>query len=119
MAKKAKKAKKAPKRVFTKEQVLADWIDALEDGLDGKTLNPAIAVAFESKLLAKIEERLKAGADYSKDRRNTRAVAKFIGELCKELTPGTTVLLGVFEKVFAVGQLHPKCPGGGGGSGQY
>jgi hypothetical protein len=115
----AKKAKRAKKKYFTKEMILEDWKKAVQKGLGKKkTLDPSIAAAFEAKLLAKIQERLDAKGDYNKEGANTRVVATFIGVVCKMMTPGNTVLLGVFEKVFDLAQLHPACPGGG-GSGQW
>ena len=119
MAKKARTPKKKGKKEFTKEMILEDWKKAVQKGLgQKKTLDPSIALAFEAKLLAKIQERLDAKGDYYKEGPATRVVATFIGIVCKMMTPGNTVLLGVFEKVFNLAQLHPACPGGS-GSGQW
>ncbi len=121
MAKKAKKAKtaKRAKKKFTKEMILDDWKKAAKKGLGkSKSLDPAIAAPFENRLLNKIQDRLDEGRDYNTEGPNTRIVATFIGTVCKMLTPGSTVSLGVFEKVFKLSQIHPKCPGGG-GSGQW
>jgi hypothetical protein len=116
---KAKKAKKK-KKVYTKEMILADWKKTVKKGL-GKTkkLDPAIAAAFETKLLARIEDRLNNGGDYNKEGPATRKVAKFIGSVCKMMTAGNSVPLGIFEKVFDLAQIHPNCPGTGPGSGQW
>ena len=109
----------AKKKVWTKEKVLEDWMGPLQKGLGTKKLSPAVFAAFEAKLLGIIDKRLQdPKSDYNNDRKNTRVVAKAIGKFCKELTGGTTVQLGVFEKVFAACELHPKCPGGP-GSGKW
>jgi hypothetical protein len=119
-AKKAKKARKATRtKVFTQQMILDDWKKAVKKGLGKfKNLDPAIAAAFETQLLAKIQQRLNEGRDYNVEGPNTRKVATFIGTVCKMMTPGNSVSLAVFEKVFDLGQIHPSCPGGG-GSGQW
>lgn len=111
-------ARSKPK-VWTKEQILADWKKSARAGLgDAKRLSKDVTDKFDPLLLAKIETRLKEGRNYNKEGVRTRAVARAVGKFCKELTAGRDVSLGVFEAVFKVCQLHPKCPGGG-GSGKW
>ena len=109
----------ANKKVWTKEQVLADWMKPLKDNLGRKTLAPIIFTSFETQLLDNIQKKLDDKKnDYNKDRANARAVARAIGKFCKELTGGSQVQLGVFKAVFNTCKLHHKCPGGG-GSGKW
>ena len=119
MTKKKSSSKKKPK-VWTKEDVLADWMGPLQKGLGSKKLSPAVKATFEAQLLKTIESRLQNPAnDYNKDRKNVRTVAKALGKICKELTgPAAVVQLAVFEVSFAASQLHHKCPSTG-GSGKW
>lgn len=114
------KAKRRKARVFTKEEILEDWKKALKKGLGRKKLDPAIEAQFGPLLLAKIQTQLDPpqSGDYNKDGANTRAVGKTLGQICKMLTDGSTVSLGLFEAAFKLCKLHPKCPGGG-GSGRW
>ena len=107
------------KKVWTKEQVLADWLKPLKANLGGKTLSPSIFTSFEKRLLDNIQDKLdNPKNDYNRDRANARAVARVIGKFCKELTGGTVVQVGVFQAVFIACKLHHKCPGAG-GSGKW
>jgi len=112
-------AKGKKRKVFTKEEILADWKKALKTALKSKKLDPSIPAQFEAKLLAKIQTRLNNGGDYNKDGPNTRAVAKTLGQVCRMLTAGSTVKLAVFQAAFQLCKLHPRCPSGGGGGGQW
>jgi hypothetical protein len=113
MARKKKKKKQA--KVWTKEQILADWKKAVKKGLKKKKLDAAIAANFTAPLLAKIQQRLDAGRDYNKEGGKTRAVGKTLGIICRLLADGSTVSLAVFEASFKACKLHPKCRVGGGG----
>jgi hypothetical protein len=113
MAKKARTVK-----VYTSRQILDDWKKALQKGLGTKKLDPIIVTNFTPLLLAKIEERLKAGGDYSKEGAATRKVGTDLGKICKMLTAGSKVSLAVFEQSFKLCKLHPTCPAGG-GSGRW
>jgi hypothetical protein len=112
-------AKKRKAKIWTKEAILADWQKALASGLGKKKLDPSIAAQFGPPLLVKIQARILIGADYNKEGAGTRAVAKTLGQICKMLTAGSTVSLAVFELAFKLCKLHPKCPSGGGGGGQW
>jgi hypothetical protein len=116
MAKKAKRTTKP--KVWTKEQVLAFWKKHLKKGLGTKTLHADIVTAFEGALLAKIQQRIDEGQDFNYAMNNSKKVAKIVGQICKLMTPGNQVVLGIFEKAFKLAQLHPACPGGG-GAGQW
>lgn len=116
MAKKAKKRKAA--KVWTNTQILDDWKKAVNAGLLGKRLDPAIAAQFKAPLLVKIQARLDEGRDYNTEGANTRAVGKTLGQTCRAFTAGSVVSLGVFEASFRLCKLHPRCPGGP-GSGQW
>ena len=111
----SKKPKTRKEKVWTSDLILADWKKAVKKGLKTKKLDPTIAATFSAPLLAKIETRLKAGGDYNKEGANTRAVGTALGQICRMLTLGGTVSLGVFEAAFKLCKLHPKCPGGAGG----
>jgi hypothetical protein len=113
------KARKRKAKVYTKEEILADWKKALKKALKTKKLDPSIPAQFESRLLVKIQTRLNNGGDYKKDGPNTRAVAMTLGRICRMLTAGTTVKLAVFQTAFLLCKLHPRCPSGGGGGGQW
>ena len=109
------------RKVFTKAEILADWKKAMKAGLGlNKRLVKAIPDKHEPLLLAIIAKRLAAPEnDYGTDRSNTKAVARTVGQICRMLTSGRDVQLGVFEAVFALcNQVHPRCPGGD-GSGKW
>ena len=109
------------RKVFTKEEVLADWKKSVQLGLGpNKRLAKAIRDKHEPLLLAIVATRLAVPKnDYGTDRNNTKAVARTVGQVCRMLTSGRDVQIGVFEAVFALcNQLHPRCPGGN-GSGKW
>ena len=108
-------------KAYTKEEILADWKKSLKLGLGvNKRLVKAIPDKHEPLLLATIATRLADPRNnYGKDRNNTKAVARTIGQICRMLTSGRDVQLGVFEAVFDLcNTLHPRCPGAG-GSGKW
>ena len=108
-------------KVFTKEQILLDWKTSVKVGLGPtKKLEKSILVKHEPLLLAIVAKRLAVPANnYGKDRKNTKAVARTVGQICRILTEGSEVKIGVFEAVFDLCQdLHPKCPGAK-GSGKW
>ena len=117
----ARKAKKRKAKVFTNVEILADWKKAVKKGLGSKKLDPAIEATFGPLLLAKIQTRLDPpqSRDYNTEGAGTRAVGKSLGQICRMLTAGNSVSLGVFEAAFKLCKLHPKCPSGGPGSGQW
>jgi hypothetical protein len=109
------------RKTFTKEQILAEWKKSVQSGLGAnKRLVKAIRDKHEPLLLATIAKRLADPKnDYGRDRNNTKAVARTVGQMCRMLTDGRDVQLAVFEEVFALcNTLHPRCPGGG-GSGKW
>lgn len=109
------------RKAFTKEQILAEWKKSVQAGLGAnKKLAKSIRDKHEPLLLTTVGKRLAdPNNDYAKDRNNTKAVARTVGQMCRMLTTGRDVQLGVFEAVFALcNQLHPRCPGGH-GSGKW
>ena len=108
-------AKYRKAKIWTDVMILDDWTKTLKKGLGRKTLDGAIVTKYGPLLLAKIQTRLTGGADYNKEGANTRAVAKTLGEICKMVTAGNSVSVGVFDAAFKLCKLHPKCPGGIGG----
>ncbi len=109
------------RKVYTKEEILAEWKKSVQSGLGAnKKLAKAIRDKHEPLLLNIVAKRLADPKnDFGKDRNNTKAVARTVGQICRTLTTGRDVQLGVFEAVFALcNQLHPRCPGGN-GSGKW
>ena len=110
------------RKAFTKEQILAEWKKSMKAGLGlNKRLVKAIPDKHEPLLLAIIATRLAdPKSDYGKDRHNTKAVARTVGQICRMLTSGRDVQLGVFEGVFDLcNKLHPRCPGVKSGAGKW
>ncbi len=111
------------RKVFTKEEVLADWKKSVKVGLGkNKRLVKAIRDKHEPLLLAIVATRLANPKtnDYATDRSNTKAVARTVGQICRMLTKGNEVQIGVFEAVFDLcNKLHPRCPGLGTGGGKW
>ena len=109
----------AKEKVWTKEEVLADWLKPLKKGLGRKRLAKSVFENFENPLLEHIQKKLdNKKNDYNKDRKNARAVARTMGRFCKELSGGSVVQFGVFKAVFIACKLHHRCPGGA-GSGKW
>jgi hypothetical protein len=117
----AKRKRRQPK-VWTSDKILNDWKKAVKKGLGSKRLDPSIEAQFKAPLLAKIQSRLDPpqSRDYNVEGPSTRAVATTLGRICRLITTeNNTVNLAVFEQAFKLCRLHPKCPTGGPGSGQW
>jgi hypothetical protein len=113
----AGRKKRISPKDFTNQMILDDWKKALQKGLGRKKLHADIATKNATKLLNKIQTRLDGPpkGNYARDRSNTLAVATDLGRICRMLTSGSTVSLGVFTAAFDACRLHPRCPGGVGG----
>jgi hypothetical protein len=118
MAKSVKK--KSRKRDITAAEIFEKWTDGAKDGLGfGKKFSSDIFDEYESRLLDSIQLMLDNGEVFDKEaEKNTKAVAKDTGKICRMFTEGKTVSKDTFDLVFDfVRKNHPICPAGGGAGG--
>ena len=119
MAKSAKK-KKGRKRDITAAEIFEKWSGSAKNGLgDGKKFSPDISKHYQPLLVAQIQRRLDDGDVFdSEAEKNTKAVAKDTGKICRMFTTDKTVSKDTVDLVFDfVQKNHPICPSGGGAGG--
>lgn len=113
----AKKQKAKP--VPTVDSILEECTKEVLKGLGRKRASKAARDYWTSESRASIQQKLKAGGNWVKDKKRVLPVARKMGKVAAALATGNLVLLWAAEAAAEAVQNDPGCPLPGPGQGGY